>query len=78
MMVQSRIQRPEYYLQNLRLSVAQKCALLKERRQLCLDKGDEVRWDIGEVDDIRKQFEELKCVYVERSRRRMCAIGQVA
>lgn len=76
-MLQSRIQRLEENLENLensRVEVAQESALLKELLQLCLEKDDQLRRYIAELNEIRKEFEELKHVYAERWRHRICAV----
>lgn len=72
--LQSRIQRLEENLENSRLEAAQKNAMLKALRQLCVEKDDQLRRDIEEVNEIRKDFEELKRLYAERCRRKTCAI----
>lgn len=72
--LQARIQRLEENLENSRLEAAQKSAMLKELRQLCVEKDDQLRRDLEEVNEIRKDFEELKRLYAERCRRRLCTI----
>lgn len=72
--LQSRIQRLEENLENSRVEAAQKSAMLKELRQLCIEKDDQLRRDIEEMNAIRKDFEELKRLYAERCRRKTCVI----
>ncbi|EEC11029.1 hypothetical protein IscW_ISCW007842 [Ixodes scapularis] len=72
--LQSRIQRLEENLKNSRTEAAQKSAVLQELRKLCLEKDDQMLRDIEEVNDIRKDFEELKRLYAKRCRRKMCVI----
>ncbi|CAN7992373.1 unnamed protein product, partial [Ixodes hexagonus] len=72
--LQSRIQRLEENLENSRAEADQKSAMLKELRKLCLEKDDQLLRDIDEVNDIRKDLEELKRMYAERCRRKVCVI----
>lgn len=57
--LQWRIHRLEENIENSCLEAAQKSALPKERRQLTLETVGRLRWDIAEVNEIRKGFEEL-------------------
>lgn len=72
--LQSRIQRLEENLENSRLEAAQKNAMLQELHRLCVEKDDQLQRDIDEVNEIRKDFEELKRLCAERCRRKSCVI----
>uniref|UniRef100_A0A131YTP1 CUB domain containing protein n=1 Tax=Rhipicephalus appendiculatus TaxID=34631 RepID=A0A131YTP1_RHIAP len=72
--LQARIQRLEENLENSRLESEQKNAMLQALRRLCVEKDDELQRDIDEVNEIRKDFEELKRLSAQRCRRKSCVI----